>query len=206
MKNLKLMMMTLMMLLSTVSYSQNKVFTTYTDVFGDTCNIKLMGKDTTKYHIWIKVHSIDDSHKVGGIMVSNKSENMFISSLTKAKAKYIEWLTIAKNNDVKDLYKEMEIQCKGIEGYFLYGKDFHFQFNVKLKFSFMVREKDGEITYRLVIKTGEMTASDNQFMKVDGVVLVFNSEKEIQDFIDTLDHKKIIEYLSKPKAEDLFKN
>jgi len=206
MKTIKLAILALMTIISTTVNSQNKAFATYTNGFGKSYDITVTGKDTSKYDIWIDAHSMDVSHKIGGIMVRSKSEDKFIIALTEAKAKYAEWLVTAKTNGVKDLYKEMEIKCKGIDGYFAYGRDYHFNFGIKLSFFFVIKEVDGEITYRLVAKTGEMTASDNQFMEVDGVALVFNDEKEIDSFINTINHKKIIEYLSKPKAEDLFKD
>lgn len=206
MKTIKLAILSLMIIITSTGYSQNKAFATYTNGFGKSYEITVTSKDTSKYNIWIDAHSMDASHKIGGIMVRSKSEDKFITALSEAKVKYTEWLATAKANGVKDLYKEMEIKCKGIDGYFAYGKDYHFNFGIKLGFFFVIKELDGEVTYRLVAKTGEMTASDNQFMKVDGVALVFNDEKEIDSFINIINHKKIIEYLSKPKAEDLFKD
>lgn len=206
MKTIKLAILSLMIIITSVCYSQSKAFATYTNGFGKSYEITLTSKDTSKYDIWIDAHSMDASHKIGGIMVRSKTEEKFITALSEAKVKYKEWVETAKKNNVKDLYKEMEIKCKGIDGYFVYGKDYHFSFGIKLGFFFVIKEIDGEVTYRLVVKTGEMIASDNQFMKVDGVALVYNDEKEIDSFINTLNHKKIIEYLSKPKAEDLFKD
>lgn len=42
-------------------------------------------------------------------------------------------------------------------------------------------------------------------MKTNGVVLVFTSSKEVDDFINTISLNKITEFLSKPKKEAIFK-
>jgi hypothetical protein len=77
---------------------------------------------------------------------------------------------------------------------------------VNLKFDFKILESKGETRYLLLIRTGELQSSSNQFMKVDGFVLVFSSSKEIDDFIAAISTEKITEFLNKPKKDTLFKD
>ncbi|NBV91055.1 MAG: hypothetical protein EBR91_02665, partial [Flavobacteriia bacterium] len=93
-----------------------------------------------------------------------------------------------------------------VVGYFLYGNEWNFQFLVNLKFDFKILESKGEIKYLLLVKTGELQSSSNEFMKVDGFVLVFSSSKEIDDFTSIISTEKITAFLNKPKNEDLFKD
>jgi len=92
-----------------------------------------------------------------------------------------------------------------VAGFFLYGSDWHFQFIVNLTFDFKILESGGEVKYLLIVRSGKMQSSSNQFMDVDGVVLEFTSAEDIREFVDSISLNKITEFKNKPKAEDLFK-
>lgn len=77
---------------------------------------------------------------------------------------------------------------------------------VNLKFDFKILESNGEVKYLLLIRTGELQSSSNQFMKVDGFVLVFSSTKEIDEFTAAISTEKITEFVNKPKKDELFKD
>ena len=149
--------------------------------------------------------SLDKIHGEGGIFIDESKYLDFLNALAEAKIKYEEWLKTAKENNVKELDKTMTIKSK-VGGYFLYGSDWNFQFLVNLKFDFKILESKGETKYLLLVRTGELQSSSNQFMKVDGFVLVFSSSKEIDDFTTIISPEKITEFLNKPKNEDLFKD
>lgn len=107
---------------------------------------------------------------------------------------------------LKNLAKQWQLQDKA-GGYFLYGSKWNFQFLVNLKFDFKILESKGEIKiYFSLIRTGELQSSSNQFMKVDGFVLVFSSTKEMDDFSTAISMDKITEFVNKPKKEALFKD
>ena len=112
MKTIKLAILTLMTIISTTVNSQNKAFATYTNGFGKSYDITVTGKDTSKYDIRIDAHSMDVSHKIGGIMVRSKSENKFIIALTEAKAKYAEfyrdWETVSHHRIVTGKHRDWE--------------------------------------------------------------------------------------------------
>ena len=138
-------------------------------------------------------------------MIDNKRYQGFIDALNHAKIKYQEWVKTAKENNVTELDKEMKIKSK-VAGFFLYGGDWHFQYLVNLTFDFKILESDGEIKYLLIIRSGKMQSSSNQFMDVDGVVLVFSSDSEIEEFTNAISLEKINELKNKPKSDDLFKD
>jgi hypothetical protein len=187
------------------STAQEK-FTSYDNTYvGKTYEIKISSKEKDKFSLYIDAMPLDKLHKNGGIIIDQKQHQDFINALTTAKAKYEEWVKTAQENNVIDLDKTMNINSKS-GGYFLYGSKWHFQFLVNLKFDFSILESQGETKYLLLIRTGELQSSSNQYMKVDSFVLVFTSAKEIEDFANAISINQITEFANKPKTEELFKD
>lgn len=180
-------------------------FTTYDNTYiGKSYEIQI-SNDKGKFKLFIDALSVDTMHEKGGILVEEKNYPGFIDALSEAKLKYEEWVRTAQENNVKELNKEMKIKSK-VSGYFLYGSKWNFQFLVNLKFDFKIIDSKGEIKYLLLVRTGELQSSSNQFMKVDGFLLVFSSSDEIDDFLNSISIDKIIDFTNKPKNEDLFKD
>jgi hypothetical protein len=202
MKNLKVMMILLMMCLMTmVSFGQEK-YTTYDNLYSKkTYEVSIYHKNNNKYTLYVDMMSMDKLYKSGGIMISEKEHNLFLSTLNEAKVKYTEWVTIAKENNVTDLSKSMSYKVK-VGGFFQYGSKWNFQYVVNLTFNFKI--VDGKNL--LIIRTNKLRSSSNQYMTHDGFVFVFQDEKEINDFINILSIEKVVEYMNKPKSTDLFKD
>lgn len=191
---------------STFQIKAQEKFSTYDNTYaGKSYEIQVSAKNNEKFTLYIDAMSLDRIHEKGGISIDQKNHQDFLNALTEAKLKYEEWVKTAKDNNVKEFDKTMTIKSKA-GGYFLYGSKWNFQFLVNLKFDFKILESKGETKYLLLIRTGELQSSSNQFMKVDGFVLVFSSSKEIDDFVNAISTEKITEFLNKPKKDDLFKN
>ncbi|PKP33898.1 MAG: hypothetical protein CVU00_09285 [Bacteroidetes bacterium HGW-Bacteroidetes-17] len=195
--------------LSLTSFSQ-KPFETYTMEYlkdGKEYTIDI-AIDTTKkddFSLYTDMYSTDASTKSLGIIITNKNYESFIEALNAAKAKYIEWTKVAKENNVKELRKEIEVNAKNIKGYFLYGSKWKFDYSISLSFTFSVISLESGLKYVLIVGTGKMTASDNQFMETDSGLIVFSNVNEIDDFLSKITLDKINEFKTKPKKEDLFK-
>lgn len=202
MKNLKVMMMTLMMCLMTmVSFGQEK-YTTYDNLYvGKTYEVSISHKDNGKYTLYVDMVSVDKLPKSGGIMITEKEHDLFLSTLNEAKVKYTEWVTTAKENNVTDFIKSMTYKV-GVGGFFQYGSKWNFQFVVNLTFYFGII--DGKNL--LIVRTGELTSSSNQYITHDGFMFVFQNEKEIDDFVNVLSVDKVKEFMNKLKSTDLFKD
>ncbi len=202
----KTILLILVSILFSLSVAAQEKFTTYDNVYGKkTYDIQLSLKDTDKFTLYIDAMSLDKLHKTGGFMVDNKKHQGFIDALSQAKAKYQEWVKTAKDNNVNELDKEMKIKSR-VAGFFLYGGDWHFQYMVNLTFDFKILESGGETEYLLIVRSGKMQSSSNQFMDVDGVVLVFSSDIEIEEFTSAISLEKINGFKNKPKSDDLFKD
>jgi len=192
--------------LLTLQSSAQEEFTSYDNTYiGKTYDIQISVKEKDKFSLYIDAMSLDRMHETGGIIIDQKQHQDFLNALAEAKEKYQEWVKTAKENNVKELDKTMTMKSKA-GGYFLYGSKWNFQFLVNLKFDFKILESKGEIKYLLLIRTGELQSSSNQFMKVDGFVLAFSSIKEIDEFVSAISIEKITEFASKPKKDELFKD
>ncbi len=205
-KYLKIVTAVVILLFSTKIKAQEK-FNTYENSFvKKTFQISISGTDTTKFSLYIDAFSFDKINSDGGgITIKESHYQNFTDAILEAKGKYEEWVKTAIENNVKELDKEMNISSI-VDGYFLYGRKWNFQFGVFLKFQFRVREIGGKIEHILLVKTGELQSSSNRFMKVDGFALIFSSAKEIDDFLTKISMSKIKEFQNKPKKEDLFKD
>lgn len=194
-----------MTMISLKSNAQEKL-TSYDNTYnGEKYEIQISAKEKEKFSLYIDAMSLDNLHEKGGISINQNQHQDFLNAIEEAKLKYEEWVKTAKENNVKDLNKTMSIKSKS-GAYFLYGSKWNFQFSVNLKFDFKIVENTGEIQYLLLIKTGELQSSSNQYMKVDGFVLVFCSSKEIDDFTASIATEKVTEFVNKPKKEELFKD
>lgn len=201
----KILTVSFFFLIVVKSNAQEK-FSSYDNTYvGKTYEIQIASKDKEKYSLYIDAMSLDRTHEKGGITIDQKQYQEFIKAIVESKTKYEEWVKTANENNVKELSKTMNLKSKA-GGYFLYGNKWNFQFFVNLKFDFRILESKGEIKYLLLISTGELQSSSNQFMKVDGFVLVFSSTKEIDEFVNAISIEKITEFLNKPKKETLFKD
>lgn len=164
-------------------------------------NIEVSNKGDELEKIYIDVHTLDRLQTEGSINVSKKRLPEFISFLNECKSKYVEWTKTAKENKVTDLSKEIETEKKfSTDVAFRYGK---WQFtSARINPRFIV---DNKGSY-LALTTGELQSSTNQFMKMDGLALVFSSEQEINDFIEKLNVDEIEKFIkSNSDKKDLFK-
>ena len=138
MKNLKVMMMTLMMCLITmVSFGQER-YTTYDNLYNEKAyEISISHKDNGKYTLYVDMMSMDKLSRSGGIIITEKEHDLFLTTLNEAKVKYTEWVTTAKENNVTDLSKSMTYKAK-VGGFFQYGSKWNFQHVVNLTFDFRI--------------------------------------------------------------------
>jgi len=203
MKNLITFITLCLLTITTVkSYAQEK-FTTYDNTYiGKTFDIKL---SLEKEDLYIDAMSLDELYDKGGIRIRKEQHQDFLNAIAKAKIKYVEWVKTAKENNVRSFNKSMNIKSK-VGSYFLYGSEWKFQLEVNLTFDFQILEDKGELKYLLIIRTGELKASTNEHLKVDGFLLVFSSVNEIDTFTNKISRQKIKAFIPKVNEKDLFKD
>jgi len=146
--------------------------------------------------------SLDRSVKKGGITLKSKEVPTLITMLEEVKAKYSEWKSLAIQNNVTELDKEITVSnSPKCGGFFQYG-EWKFDFSVTLKPRFLITP---ESTLAL-IHTGKMIASDNQYMDASDFVFAFKSVEEIDELIKVLQPQVVFDYYTSKKSTDTIFN
>lgn len=186
--------------LTTGAYAQD-AYTDYACGFAEKKYDIQVGKEGTLY---IDIMSLDGSVSKAGLMLSRKREEDFSACLDTAFKKYTAWKDIAIKNNVKELVKDIPCTCR-VEGFFKYG-DWQFDYYVSPTFEFTVMESRGKTWHLMIMRTGKMTSSSNQFMECDGAAIVFSTPEEFKDFMTKIKPANVDAFIAnKPKTEELFK-
>jgi len=173
-------------------------------VGGEQKQVLINAKDDGSYTLYIDMGSADKIHKDVGISVNSETHKELLLALTKAKKKFSEWTKVAKENNVTDLYKKMDFSVR-VNCFFMYYDKWKFDYDKILDFHFMVYSSGGKTKYALILSTGELASSENEYMTMDGISSIFMTTESIQGFMDSISIEKVNSFMSKPKTEDLFK-
>jgi D-ribose pyranose/furanose isomerase RbsD len=153
-----------------------------------------------EFSYYIDMYSTED--RAVSLIVTSKNASKFISLLTQFKTKFINWDSTAVANNITDLNKTIKTEKLKLKSAFLYG-DWQFDYSVNLEATF----KHINAKPVLIVRTGELQSSSNQFMKTDSGIWVFNSAEEIQTLIDTIDSVAVKNHFDKKNSKkDLFED
>jgi hypothetical protein len=157
-------------------------------------------KKKNDFTLWIDCGSLDKYYKGSLIVESNKLPE-FKEFLNKAKETYYKWDSIAKLNNVTELDKDVDIKNVSLQAIFKGSENF-FDFSVLLKASAKIR--DGKL--RLMLRTNELQSSSNEYITHKGLIMIFSSVSEIEDFISILNEEKAKKHFDSINSkEELFK-
>ncbi len=176
-------------------------YTDYTSAYtGASYNIQVGNEG----ELYIDLMSFDEGDSKVGLIVKRKRVGDILNCLDSALSKYNSWKTVAINNNVKDFAKSIDCNCKS-EAYFKYG-DWQFDNFVQPTFEFKVVESNGKVWHLLIVRTGKLVSSTNQYIDHKGGAIVFSSSDEIVNFMNYIKTESVDLFLSKkPKTEELFK-
>lgn len=162
-------------------------------------SVSYSAKDASYY---VSMPSVD-KHDKGGMIVKTKEVEQMREVFIAARDKFVEWSAVARQNSVGKLTKDMELTPLRLSYYWSSVRDWYFDFNQIPNFRFMVFE-DG--SHYLVISSGKLNSSTNQYIDSSGFLLVFSSADEVNAFLECFDPQKLIELQQKKEAtEELFK-
>lgn len=200
---------TLTVFISLSSFSQEEIGSY--EIFGKKLSVSATEpKENGLYDLYIDGYSLDKSKTTAGIYLDSKKLNEFIKSLEYSTEKYKEWKSVALENDVTELVKTIDVYKSSnpkFKAYFLYYDDWKFDYSVNMTYRFKISESEGKVDYALILSTGELSSSSNEYMTCDGVALAFYSVDEINYFISLLDKQLVIDNYSKKQSnDDLFKD
>jgi hypothetical protein len=168
-------------------------------------DIRYSVSDDGSYFLYVGADETEPAGMDGGFMIESENHAAFIEAIKGARATYVKWTEIAKANNVKEAYTEID-NTSTIGGYFYYGDEWNFQFAAKPTFTFLVFEGQTGVKQMLVLETNALVASDNKYITSDGYQIIFHNAAEVDAFLNAISLKLVQETLSKPKTADLFKN
>ena len=130
--------------------------------------------------LWIDAYSLDGIADSPILSLDDDAYPLFKSNLDMVLEKYNEWSAVAKRNNVTELTKDIPTRKQTFTGVFQYGNDLYFDFSTRVEYEFRVM---GSGDYVIIIRTGEMVASSNEYITCDDAVIVLSSASEIKKFI-----------------------
>lgn len=163
--------------------------------------IQANAPENGNYSFYINMQSLDASIDNGGIIVKSKYLEDFRVLLKECQVKLNEWDEVANANGVADLTKDIPVTVRPkLTGFFRYG-DWKFDYNVVLMPKYFRSSNEAQV----ILYTGEMTASDNEYMDAENFVFAFNSD-EIAEFLEKLTTENVENHFTKKASkEELFK-
>lgn len=137
--------------------------------------------------LWIDIFSAYEPGVRCGFKLDERYKSNFITTVKDAKKLYSEWKMWAIENNSQDMKKKMHyIFYTG--GYFSYFDNLKHDDNVRIVFAFAYFKND----YVLIMNLEEMTANDNDQVVFNGGTMVFNSEEEVDTFLNVISPESII--------------
>ena len=136
--------------------------------------------------LWIDMFSAYEPDARCGFTLDERTKSNFISTAKQAKDLYTEWKKMATENNLGDVKQKMHfIYFTG--GYFTYFDELKQDNNVRIIFAFANFKGD----YVLIMNLDNMTARDNDEIAFSGGSIVFNSEDEIDSFLNAISQESI---------------
>ena len=202
---MKTILVSFMMLICAVSLNAQEKFSSYDCISLKKVYDIQISLSNNNVSLWIDGASLDNAVTSAGVKIEENQLINFLANLNEAKAKYVEWVKKAKENNVTELSKNIELTSKSqrMTAYFKYGD---WQFDHNLKFTYEFRIIDGNnIEYLLILRSGELVSSTNQYINCKDFAIIFSTQDDILDFMNKISINNITEYKNKPKKDDLFK-
>lgn len=197
--NKKFTILTLSLLFSSMISAQEVIDNYTMSYFNKNYEIEASTGKNNNFTIYIQVNA-ERSKTKANYMIKSDKLNEFKEALILTKDKYVEWTKVAKENNVTDMSKDIDIKFPNIDIAWL-GTKWFFSFGKKLSPKFMIL-KNGQNIVSFVNKN---TASSNQYID-ETTYWVFADVKEFEEFILKLDFDKIKVKLEKSENKaELFK-
>lgn len=160
--------------------------------------IEAAAKNDKLQSVYIGVESKDS--KKAFISVNGKDLELFKTALELVRDKYLDWVKVAKENNVTELNKEFGIQFPSVSIAWS-GSKWWFSFGKKVNMKFIILD-DGKMVASWAPK---VTSSSNRYID-ETIYFVFADEDDFNNLISQLNYQSILDQLlNTKKNEDLFK-
>lgn len=181
-----------------VSHAEKVVGSYLSQYFDQTYEIEAAETKTGALSIYIQV-SAKSTGTRAMINLTGSEIGAFKSALLQTKDKFVEWSKVAKDNNVAEMNKEMDIKFPSMTVCWL-GSKWFFSFGVKIKPSFIILDSGKHV----VSFTKTVKSSSNEYID-EKIYLVFEDPAEIDELLSQINEDKIMVKLKESSnAEALF--
>lgn len=190
----------LFMLFYIIVYGQETVGTFNMEYFAEegVKKIECTNPDANDFNVYIGAVGNHASDEVYLRIKGNDLDNFKIAFI-QLRDKFVEWATVARENNVTDMVKEFDISLPKMTVCWLSSK-WWFSFNQRLTPKFLVL-KDGKCA---MVLSKKVNASSNEYID-QTLYFVLTSKEEFDDVLGLLDIQKMKDVFSKKESkEDLF--
>ena len=195
-KIISILVLTLLIVKGFISIGQEKVDTYSMSALSDFDVEQFDIRIDNDNNLWIDAFSTYQPETRCGITIDERYKPNFITTFENARDLYTEWKRMAMESNLQDIKQKMHFMFF-TGGYFTYFDELKKDDDVKLIFAFTWFNGD----YVLIMNLEEMTAADNDLIRFNGASLIFNSEEEINSFLDKISPHYINNFRAS-KAED----
>ena len=186
-----------LLILTCSAYAEQIVGKYYNLYFGKEYEIKASQLNDKLDLVFIGVEAKDS--KSAFIVVEGKDLGLFKTALELVRDKYLDWVKIAKENNVTKINKEFGIKFPSVDVAWL-GSEWWFSFRNEVNIRFLILE-DGRM---VAAWASDVVSSSNQYID-ETLYIAFRSKDDFNNLISQLDSQAILEQLRKKKnEEDLF--
>lgn len=189
-------------LITIAANAQEKISSYLVDTFnkGELSVMATEPKENGTYTLYIDVPPLRDSRQVA-LIIKDKHLADFKNNILNAKEVFLDWKKTAIENKVIDVEKEIQLNKGALGAAFVYGS-WNFDFDIILEAQFRVREGKH---YLVLTNKHKLQSSSNRYIDSDGFALLFSDEKEIDEFLESLDPQIVMNHFTNKKSkEDIF--
>lgn len=186
-----------MLLMSLVAHALETVGNYQNSYFGKKYSIEASQKNGKINDVYIEIDA--KNSKTAYLLVEGKDLEIFKTALELVRDKYIDWVKIAKDNNVTEMEKEFDIKFPSVSIAW-YGSKWWFSFGKKMKMRFSILDSGKMVA----VWAPKVTASTNEYID-ERIYFVFDGIEDFNNLISQLNYQSILEQLLKTKNnEDLF--
>lgn len=193
----KIFLLLISIILSCSAYAEQTVGRYQNTYFGKEFEIEAAQKNEKLQSVYIGV--LSDDNRKAFISVDGKNLESFKSALELVRDKYLEWVKVARDNNVTEMRKDFNIKFPSVNVCWK-GAEWWFAFGRKVTMRFLILD-DGKM---VASWSPKVTASDNRYID-EQIYFVFGDEDDFNNLISQLDYQTILnKLLNTHKNEDLF--
>ncbi len=186
-----------MLILTCSVYAEQTVGKYQNTYFGKEFEIEAAQKNDKLQSVYIGIEAKDA--KYAFISVDGKDLELFKVALELVKAKYLDWMKVAKENNVTEMDKEFDIKFPSVSVAWS-GSKWWFSFGQKIKMRFLILDSGKMIA----VWAPKVTSSSNRYID-EQIYFALEGEEDFDSLLSQLNYQAILDQLlNKKNNEDLF--